>query len=53
VFWSHALTNQSAARAAGREPPITQPGLGQLGQQVDDLGGVGWRVGQDLAETGP
>jgi hypothetical protein len=25
VFWSHALTSQSAPRAAGRVPPITQP----------------------------
>ena len=25
VFWSQALTSQSAARAAGSVPPMTQP----------------------------
>ncbi|HLS45617.1 MAG TPA: hypothetical protein VK045_09285 [Ornithinicoccus sp.] len=25
MFWSHALTNQSAARAAGWVPPMTNP----------------------------
>jgi hypothetical protein len=25
AFWSHAETNQSAAVAAGRLPPMTQP----------------------------
>ena len=60
-FWSQALTSQSAARAAGWVPPMTNPkkrpdgirgkaGVARLRQQVDDVFGLARGVGQFGAE---
>ena len=61
VFWSHALTSQSAARAAGKLPPITQPknrpdGIAISpgstgGELVDDIRGVAAGGRQGLPNT--